>query len=333
MFELKTRTKLLLCIVVAVILVFGVFITGYRKFSEPEHIPTREEFIPDGVVKVTPEIDVFPPVLHSDEWKEPVPMEGRINTAGAEDSPFITHEGNTFFFFFTPDVNVPANEQLLDGVTGIWWSKKVSETWTEPERIILSNDVSLDGAPFVLDNTMWFASIRSGNYGEVDIYLAKFRNGEWTEVKNAGKQLNQDYDVGELHITQDGQTMYCGGPENWGDFKGKDIYVLQKIGDGWSKPVALPAPINTSEYNEDQPFVTPDGNELWFTGESRLGYPGPAVFRSVKTDGGWSEPEEIISNFAGEPTLDAQGNIYFVHHFFGEDMKMIEADIYVAYRK
>jgi hypothetical protein len=50
MFELKTRTKLLLCIVVAVILVFGVFITGYRKFSEPEHIPTREEFIPDGAV-------------------------------------------------------------------------------------------------------------------------------------------------------------------------------------------------------------------------------------------------------------------------------------------
>jgi hypothetical protein len=110
-------------------------------------------------------------VLHSDEWKEPVPMEGPINTAGAEGSPFITHEGNTFFFFFTPDVNVSANEQLLDGVTGIWWSKKVSGTWTEPERIILSDDVSLDGAPFVLDNTMWFASIRSGNYGEIEIFV------------------------------------------------------------------------------------------------------------------------------------------------------------------
>jgi len=40
----------------------------------------------------------------------------------------------------------------------------------------------------------------------------------------------------------------------------------------------------------------------------------------------------ILSQFAGEPSLDREGNIYFVHHYF-EDGKMIEADIYVAYRK
>jgi hypothetical protein len=40
----------------------------------------------------------------------------------------------------------------------------------------------------------------------------------------------------------------------------------------------------------------------------------------------------IISQFAGEPTLDAEGNLYFVHHFY-LDGKQIEADIYVAYRK
>jgi len=42
---------------------------------------------------------------------------------------------------------------------------------------------------------------------------------------------------------------------------------------------------------------------------------------------------EIVSNFAGEPALDAQGNLYFVHHYFTADGKMIEADIYVAYKK
>jgi hypothetical protein len=50
-------------------------------------------------------------------------------------------------------------------------------------------------------------------------------------------------------------------------------------------------------------------------------------------DGSWGEPEEMISNFAGEPTLDDEGNLYFVHHFFSQDGKMLEADIYVAYRK
>jgi len=49
-------------------------------------------------------------------------------------------------------------------------------------------------------------------------------------------------------------------------------------------------------------------------------------------DGVWSEPELIISWFAGEPSLDNVGNIYFVHHFY-KDGNMIEADIYVAKKK
>jgi len=51
-------------------------------------------------------------------------------------------------------------------------------------------------------------------------------------------------------------------------------------------------------------------------------------------DGPWSEPEEIISSFAAEPTLTGDGRtLYFVHHFFTADMReMIEADIYVTRR-
>ena len=58
------------------------------------------------------------------------------------------------------------------------------------------------------------------------------------------------------------------------------------------------------------------------------------MYRSRRQkDGSWGEPEEIISCFAGEPALDSEGNIYFVHHYFTKDMEMMEADIYVAYIK
>ncbi|AIF70116.1 hypothetical protein PAP_08675 [Palaeococcus pacificus DY20341] len=287
-------------------------------------MPTiREDTIPKNAIKIMPEMDVFPPILHSDEWSKPVPLEGPINTAGAEDSPFVTPDGKNLYFFFTPDVNVPPQKQLIDGVTGIWWSKKINGKWSKPMRIVLGSSESLDGAVFILNDTMWFASVRRGNYGEVDIYTAKFRNGRWTDVKNAGELLNAVYDVGELCISPDGKTMYygCGG----------DICMMDYVNGSWVNPRKVPN-IN-SELNEDQPFITPDGNELWFTGQSRLGYPGPAIFRSLKTKDGWSEPEEIVSNFAGEPVLDAQGNLYFVHHYVTKDMKIIEADIYVAYKK
>ena len=49
-------------------------------------------------------------------------------------------------------------------------------------------------------------------------------------------------------------------------------------------------------------------------------------------NGGFGGPTVKFSQFAGEPTLDPQGNLYFVHHFY-DDGVMLEVDIYVAYRK
>ena len=86
--------------------------------------------------------------------------------------------------------------------------------------------------------------------------------------------------------------------------------------------------------NEDQPFLSSNGQEMWFSGDCRLGYPGPSTFRSLlQPDGSWGPAQEIVSRFAGEPTLDDAGNLYFVHYFFSRDGKMIEADIYLALRK
>lgn len=276
---------------------------------------------------MTPETDVFPPVLHSNDWDPPVPMEGPINTAGAEDSPFITPDGSRFFLFFTPDVRIPAEKQIIDGVSGLWWSHRSGNSWTEPERILLSNDLALDGAAFVDGDFMWFASVRNGNYREVDLYTARLVKGKWRHAQNAGAQINRDYRVGEMHITADGENLYCGRAGS-----STDLWVLRRSGREWEPPQRLQT-VNTNQYNEDQPFISSDGNELWFTSESRLGHPGPAVFRSLRTEAGWGTPEEIVSSFAGEPTLDEAGNLYFVHHFFTADMAMIEADIYIARKR
>jgi len=58
----------------------------------------------------------------------------------------------------------------------------------------------------------------------------------------------------------------------------------------------------------------------------------PAIFRSKKVNNEWQEPELIVSQFAGESSVDNEGNIYFTHHFF-KDGVMLEADIYVIQKK
>jgi len=125
---------------------------------------TRREAIPATLVKMTTDLDPFPPVLHSNEWQEPIPVDGPINTAGAEDSPFITPDGNTLYFFFTPDVSVPPEKQLLDGVTGIYVSTKQNGIWGQEARVLLQDPakLALDGCPFIKDAILWFCSAREG---------------------------------------------------------------------------------------------------------------------------------------------------------------------------
>jgi len=128
----------------------------------------------------------FPPVLHSLEYQDPVPASGPIHTAGSEDSPFITPDGRTFLFFFTPDVRVPAERQLLDGARGIYISSEEDGIWSEPQRVILNDpgELSLDGCPFLQGETFWLCSARTGNFRGVDLWTAEYTEGEfnhWSE--------------------------------------------------------------------------------------------------------------------------------------------------------
>ncbi|MFW3146421.1 MAG: hypothetical protein ACMUIE_06385 [Thermoplasmatota archaeon] len=106
-----------------------------------------------------------------------------------------------------------------------------------------------------------------------------------------------------------------------------DIWMMTRDGDDWTEPVNLE--VVNSEENEGWPYLNPEGDELWFT---RRHSGAPSIWRSVKVNGSWQEPEIIVSMFAGEPTLDSEGNLYFVHHFYKDDT-MLEADIYVCRRK
>jgi len=135
----------------------------------------RESKIPLNAVKVTPETDLNPPKSHSLEYNNPVPLPYPINTRGGEDSAFIMPDGETLYFWFTPDVNIPAEKQLIDGVTGIYVSRKSGDIWSKPERIILQDPkkLALDGCSFVKDNTIWFCSARGG-YSGINWFTAEF---------------------------------------------------------------------------------------------------------------------------------------------------------------
>ncbi len=325
---LSPRTVLKIAAGVLAAIIVIVLLYNVLSVPSPQNtLPSRESAIPADAVKMTPDMDIHPPILHSEEWMDPVPLSSAINTAGGEDSPFVMPDGNTLYFFFTPDVSTPAEKQLFDGVTGIYVSTKLNGSWSNAQRVVIQDPgkLALDGAEFVQDDVMWFASAREG-YNELNLFTARFIDGKWADWQYAGDQI-KEYQVGEMHITADWSELYFHSPRPGG--KGQlDIWVTRRVNGEWQQPENIEI-VNTEE-NEGWPFISQNGDELWFL---RTYMGSPAIYRSKKVGGAWSEPELILSQFAGEPSLDIYGNLYFVHHYYSSQGEMVEADIYVAYRK
>ncbi|OGQ17734.1 MAG: hypothetical protein A2138_14275 [Deltaproteobacteria bacterium RBG_16_71_12] len=133
----------------------------------------------------------------------------------------------------------------------------------------------------------------------------------------------------------DGDTMWFGAelPDSKG---GMDLYERRREGDGWGEPINL-GDVN-GEGDEGFPWVSPDGDEMYFHRNSASGGTGPAIWRSRRDGGGgFGVAEEIVYNFAGEANIDADGNLIFVHHYMTppEDgpIAIREADLMIARRR
>ncbi|MDD5132829.1 MAG: hypothetical protein PHD81_04185 [Candidatus Nanoarchaeia archaeon] len=300
-----------------IILILAIFLMS--SCSKENIEVSRYSKIPTTSIKITPDTDASPVKSLSEDYQDPIPVPGKVNSAGAEDSAFITSDGNTLYFFFTPDVKVPIEKQILDGVTGIWVSKKVNNEFQEPTRVFLQDQgkVAGDGCEFVQDNTMLFCSVREG-YTGIHWFSAEFKDGIWKNWKLV--DFNPEYKVGELHIINDELYFHS---DKTGGKGGLDIWMSKKVDGKWSEPVNVEE-VNTAG-DEGWPFINQDKTELWITKDYGL-------WRSKKVGEKWTKPELMFSPLAGEASLDNNGNVYFTHHFLNGD-KIIEADIYVAYKK
>src|SRR5690606_28756300 len=107
----------------------------------------------------------------------------------------------------------------------------------------------------------------------------------------AGERLMNEIQIGEVHLH--GDTLYFHSRRTDGK-GGSDIWVTARQGEIWTDPVNL-EDINGAG-DEVMPFVSQDGNELWFT---RSFNGSPAIFRSIRQAEGWGNPQLIISQFAG----------------------------------
>ncbi len=132
---------------------------------------------------------------------------------------------------------------------------------------------------------------KDGYGGNVDIFLAKIvSNTEWVDSTKLSKEINTPYWDAHPFVTEDGNTLFFASDRPGGN-KGRDLYYCTKDESGkWSEAVNLGDSINT-EFDEVSPFVSADGNTLFFSSNGLPGIGGFDVFRSLKLPNGkWSKP-------------------------------------------
>lgn len=109
-----------------------------RCAKPPTEIPAdRFTAIPTDAVKITPETDLFPSVLHSLEIDPPVSNSNTVNTAGAVDSPFISPDGGRPPLLH-PRCLYPAGEASPGQRAGIFTAQHINGALSPAKQVFCS---------------------------------------------------------------------------------------------------------------------------------------------------------------------------------------------------
>ncbi len=205
-----------------------------------------------------------------------------INTKFSEFHPVLSHDENIMVYM--------SSLRFYDAVQ---YSVREKGQWTDP--INITPQIQSDGNQYVscLSPEGKFLLLSKEDQFDSDIYYSTYEKGRWSVSKPLGKEVNSRFWESHASLSPDGKTLYFASNRR-GGIGEMDIYMSRKNTNGkWGEPLNLGGNINT-ELNEDHPFLSPDGNFLFFVSQGHYNIGGYDIFRSEKKpDGSWSEPVNL----------------------------------------
>lgn len=252
---------------------------------------------------------------------------GVINTEYDEHSPVFSADESVLIF--TSKRKGSVGGKLLDNGQydeDIYISNNLGQgQWSAPKSIspninTINNEASIG---LSVDGQTLF--IYKGNKGNGDIYVSKLDGDVWSKPERLPEPINTKYRETSASLSADGTTLYFTSDRK-GGYGGLDIYMVKKLPNGkWGKVMNL-GPIINTKYNEEGPFIHPDGVTLFFSSQAHKNMGGYDIFFSTLEDGfsDWSEPTNIgypINTTADDvfylPTPDGRRAYYASHQTGG----------------
>ncbi len=189
-------------------------------------------------------------------WADPIPAP--FQGSGDATDAFFAPDGDAVYFV----------SSRPSPPTDLWRSVREETGWGAP--VVLDPPVNTPanewGGSVAGDGTLFFCSIRSGGFGNSDVYRAVTSPGGEVTVENLGAAINTSYLEGSVFGARDGSYVIFES-QMPGGYGQSDLYISYDENGVWSTPRNLGPAINTSQI-EDCPFLSPDGKYMFFNRRS-----------------------------------------------------------------
>lgn len=177
-------------------------------------------------------------------WGVPQALNFIADPVAGEFEGFFSRDGQSVFFAVSGESDCH-----------IWQVRRAPKGWSDPEKLGSTVNTGIVFYPVQAgDGSLYFTDVKKRK-----AMFATWQNGAFQEATPVGIPFG-----GHTFLSADDRFLLCDS--------GGDIFISQRQADGsWSTPRALPAVVNTKEFDETCPSLSPDGRFLFF---SRYNEPG-----------------------------------------------------------
>lgn len=229
-----------------------------------------------------------------------------INSRFPEYAPVLSKDGSRLYFASRRPSGLITDEyKPVSGfVEDIYYSEMTDNGWSQPFR--MSSLFNSEDNEFIVSvsdtaNTYY---IRRGSPNGNFYYIDTDRRRP--KLRKLSRRINSSSNETSLTFSPDGNTVFFVSDRR-GGYGGKDIWISTKNRRGrWSRPVNAGPEINTP-YDEESPFMHPDGKTLYFSSQGHDGMGGFDIFKTTYKDGSFSEPENL-----GYPVNSPSDDLFFI---------------------
>jgi outer membrane protein OmpA-like peptidoglycan-associated protein len=166
------------------------------------------------------------------------------------------------------------------------------------------------------DKSTMYYTVRGDGAADENIYVSNLKNNLWEIPKSISTMINTPENEGGPSVSADGKVIVFTSCNKKDGFGSCDLYVTNKVGDDWTKPVNMGNVINTNGW-ESQPSLTGDGKTIFFASGRKTGVGKYDLYTSsMGDDGVWSVPENLgkkinTNEIEVSPFIDPSGKVLY----------------------